>query len=73
VADTTAPGIALASVPDPGELLTPDDVARRLKLSRSFVYTEIKRGRLKAMYFGRMPRITESDFRAYFAAAAAAP
>ena len=62
---------ALALVPPmTGEaLLTPDDLARRLRLSRSFVYGEIKKGRLKAMYFGRMPRITEAAFREYVAAA----
>jgi excisionase family DNA binding protein len=66
----SAPAELSVVPPATGELLTPDDVAKRLKLSRSFVYGEIKRGRLKAMYFGRMPRIAESDFTAYLAAAA---
>lgn len=52
-------------------LHTPDDVAKRLRVSRSMAYTLIKRGQLRALYVGRLPRITESALRDYLAAAAA--
>ncbi len=54
---------------DLGPLLTPDDVAKRLAVSRSMAYTLIKRGELRALYVGRLPRITESAFAEYLAAA----
>lgn len=54
---------------DPGPLLPPDEVARRLSVSRSMVYTLIKRGQLRALYVGRLPRVTESDFAAFVMAA----
>ena len=61
---------ALALVrPPAGELHTPDEVAKKLKMSRSFVYGEIAKGRLKALYFGRMPRVTASALAEYLAAA----
>jgi excisionase family DNA binding protein len=52
-------------------LLTPADIAARLSMSRSFIYQEIKAGRLKSVYLGRMPRVTESALRDYLAAAEA--
>jgi excisionase family DNA binding protein len=56
----------LAVVPEPAEaLLTPADVATRWKVSRSFVYAEIRSGRLRAVYLGRLPRITEAALREY--------
>jgi excisionase family DNA binding protein len=60
----------LALVAPPEVLHTPAEVALLVKLSRSFVYAEIKAGRLKALYFGRMPRITEGALRQWIAAAA---
>ncbi len=60
----------LAMAPtDGGPLLTPDDVAKRLSVSRSMAYTLIKRGELRALYVGRLPRITEAAFAEYLAAA----
>ena len=50
-------------------LLTPDDVAKRLGVSRSMAYALIKRGDLPALYIGRLPRITEADFAGYLARA----
>lgn len=44
---------------------TPAELAARMKVSRSFIYAELKAGRLKATYFGRLPRISEADFLAY--------
>lgn len=44
---------------------TPADLAARAKVSRSFIYGEIKRGALKATLFGRLVRISEGDWLAY--------
>jgi excisionase family DNA binding protein len=69
--------VALASAapelpaPTDERLLTPDDVARQLSVSRSMVYSEIKRGRLRAMYIGRLPRVRAADLAAYLTAAEA--
>ncbi len=46
-------------------LLTPQDVAMRLQVSRSWVYSAIQRGELPAVHIGRLPRIRESDLAAY--------
>lgn len=54
-----------------GQLLTPDQVAKRLAVSRSMVYAEIKRARMKALYVGRLPRISEAALAAYLAEARA--
>jgi excisionase family DNA binding protein len=64
---------AAAAVPlvDLGTLHTPDDCAKRLKVSRSMIYTLIKRGELRALYIGRLPRVSESALLDYLAAAAA--
>lgn len=48
-----------------GPLLTPDDIAKRLAVSRSMAYTLIKRGELPALYIGRLPRVTEGELAAY--------
>jgi excisionase family DNA binding protein len=50
-------------------LLTPDDVAKRLSVSRSMIYTLVRRGDLRALRIGRLPRVTETDLAAYLAAA----
>jgi excisionase family DNA binding protein len=42
-----------------GHLLTPDQVAKRLSVSRSMVYAEIKKARMKALYVGRFARTRE--------------
>jgi len=52
-------------------LLTPDDVARRLAVSRSMVYALIHQRRIAALYVGRLPRITEAALADYLAKASA--
>ncbi len=63
----------LASVPQPAtpseRLLTPDEVATHLRVSRGFVYAVVRRGELKAIYVGRLPRIPESALAEYLAKA----
>lgn len=66
--------MAIAVVPDIASpstetLLTPDDVARRLSVSRSLIYAIVKTGKLRALYIGRLPRIREADLAAYLSAA----
>jgi excisionase family DNA binding protein len=46
-------------------LLTPADVAARLSVSRSQVYALARRGDLRAVRVGRLPRITEAAYRDY--------
>jgi excisionase family DNA binding protein len=50
-------------------LLTPDRIAKRLSVSRSWVYGEIRAARLPALYLGRLPRVSERDLAAYLARA----
>lgn len=52
-------------------LLTPDDVAQRLSVSRGMIYTLIRRAELRALYIGRLPRVTEAALQEYLVAAAA--
>jgi len=40
-------------------------------MSRSWVYQEIRAGRLRAIYLGRMPRVRESELARYLAEASA--
>ena len=49
-------------------LLTPLDVGKRLNVSRSMAYTLIKRGELKAVYVGRLPRVEASELARYIEA-----
>ena len=64
---------AVATDDDGAALLTPDAVAKRLSVSRSMIYSLVKRGPdrggIAAIYIGRMPRISERDFSAYIARA----
>ena len=64
--------VSLAPAPAGEPLHTPDDIAQHLKVSRSMIYAEIKRGRLRAIYIGRLPRITASALAEYLAKAARA-
>ena len=61
--------MTVANIYGDAPLLTPDDVARRLSVSRSMAYALIKRGPdrggIRAIYIGRLPRVTEGDWRAY--------
>ena len=59
----------LAASPAPEALLTPDQVAQRLAVSRSMIYALVKTGKLRAVYIGRLPRITEADLAHFLAAA----
>ena len=47
-------------------LLTPDDVAKRLAVSRSMAYTLIKRGELRALRVGRFRRIDDRGNEPHF-------
>jgi len=67
----SAPVVALVPPPPTEALLTPDDCARRLAVSRSMIYCEIRKGRLKALYIGRLPRVSAAALAEYLAAAAA--
>ena len=48
----SAPGPSPAQSPPPGSLLRPTDVARRLAVSRSWVYQAAMDGRLPAIRLG---------------------
>ena len=48
-------------------LLTVREVAEQLKVSRNFVYSEIKRGELKALKIGSI-KIKKTDLEAYIEA-----
>jgi excisionase family DNA binding protein len=61
--------VAAAAIQAVDRLLTPDEVGKRLTVSRSMIYTLIKRGELRALYVGRLPRITEAALAAYLATA----
>jgi putative molybdopterin biosynthesis protein len=50
-------------------LLTPDEVARRLAVSRSLIYQLVKKGKLRAVHIGRLPRIRPADLDAFVASA----
>lgn len=52
-------------------LLTPDDVAARLQVSRRTVYQLVRSG-LKPTFIGRLLRVREADLAAYVEAQAAA-
>lgn len=47
------------------DLLTPDEVASRLKISKYTVYEMVKRGDLPAVRIGRKMRFNEKDLAAY--------
>ena len=47
------------------DLLTVDEVAEMLKLSKYTIYEKIKAGDIKAFKVGRKIRITEDDLKEY--------
>ena len=51
--------------PTPGTLLTVQQVADQLRVSRSLIYEEIKRGNLSTKRIGRCIRIAQSDLDRY--------
>jgi excisionase family DNA binding protein len=46
-------------------LLTPRQIAERLQCSYSMVLALIRRGDLRAVYVGRLPRVRDVDLAAY--------
>lgn len=54
-------------------LLTPADVAERLRVTRTWIYNEIKSGRLPSFRVGKLARVTEQDLSAYLEARRRAP
>lgn len=59
--------------PTRGQLLTPEDVARRCGLSRRAVYDAIRRGELPAMRLCSRLRVAPDAFEAWLAEAAITP
>jgi excisionase family DNA binding protein len=51
----------------PTRLMTPAQVAERLAVSRSLVYSLVRQGALAAVYVGRLPRIVEAELEDYIA------
>ena len=52
-------------MPLPTKFYTPDQVAKRFKVSRRAVYLWIKQGRLKAYRLASTVRIAEGDLEAF--------
>ena len=50
---------------NPPLLLRPRQIAERLQCSYSMVLALIRRGDLRAVYVGRLPRVREGDLAAY--------
>jgi len=46
-------------------LLTPDEVAKRLSVSRSMVYKLIRTRVLPVVYVGRLPRVGETELATF--------
>ncbi len=44
---------------------TPAEIAQRFKVSRSLIYSEIKKKHLDALWIGRLPRCTERQIQAW--------
>lgn len=57
-----APAVDVAAPP---QLLSANQVAERLCISKSMVYTLMRRGTLRTIRIGRLPRVRESDVAAY--------
>jgi excisionase family DNA binding protein len=57
----------------PAPLLTVAEVADRLQISRSLVYTEINRGKLKARRIGTCIRLDQGDVMEYLRQATISP
>lgn len=53
------------SPPVARQLLTPKEIARQLRCSYSMVLALIRRGELRAVYIGRLPRVRETDLTEY--------
>lgn len=57
-----------ASLPEPVPLLTVDDVARRLSVPRSWVYSSAEAGTLPSVKVGRYRRFVPSEIDRYLQA-----
>jgi excisionase family DNA binding protein len=57
--------LAVVAGGEPGPLLTPDQVAQRLTVSRSMAYKLIRTGALPVHRIGRLPRVAEADLVTY--------
>jgi len=53
---------------DDRTLLTGNDVARMLRVSRSMAYSLMRRGSLRSVRFGRAVRVQPSDLQEFIAA-----
>lgn len=53
------------------ELLTPEEVASRLRVTRRTIYTWLKLGRMRGVRAGKLWRIRPSDLEAFLMPAAA--
>jgi excisionase family DNA binding protein len=64
---------AVEEIPSPqaGGLLTPEEVAERLRVSRPTVYAWLKMGRLRGLRAGKVWRIQPADLDAFLRPAAA--
>jgi len=55
----------ISSLQTPPRLLRPRQVAERLECSYSMILALIRRGDLRAVYVGRLPRVRDVDLAAY--------
>jgi excisionase family DNA binding protein len=62
---TTATIPASPACSAPRRLLTPRQIAQQLQCSYSMVLALIRRGDLRAVYVGRLPRVREVDLTSY--------
>lgn len=68
----SAPAIGVSEVPNAEALLTPEDVARRLRVPVPTVRAWFRRGRLSGLKVGKLVRFAEADVAAFLEAARAA-
>ena len=58
----------LSSSTKQGNLLTGDDVARKLNVSRTFAYLLMRRGEIPTVHLGRLVRVRSEDLENYISA-----
>ena len=58
----------LSSSTKQGNLLTGDDVARKLNVSRTFAYQLMCRGEMPTVHLGRSVRVRSADLENYISA-----
>jgi excisionase family DNA binding protein len=67
-ATTEVAGSASATAPDrdlPQRMYTLGDVVRMTRLSRSVIYEQLRKGRLRSVYQGRARRVTAAQLNDY--------